>query len=176
VPAVGLVEGAPGVPTIDVRGTEGEIFNGLVVTMTETNGTPGGDYTAWIDWGDGTAATTGTVRRAGDEVGVGGQHTYAHQGSYPVHVTIEVDGVTLSRVNGSATVVPAAANSPAPPCPGDREGTPEDESGPTSLRPANGDCYDGGTLGAALCGLILPFWDILETEERKEPSARQGCR
>jgi ELWxxDGT repeat protein len=175
VPAAGLVAAAPGVSAITVRATEGKSFNGLVANAPDpAAGKPGARYTAWIDWGDGTAATTGTVRRAGDQVDVNGQHTYARRGSYPVQVTIEVDGVPQAKVTGTAAVVPGRATSPTT-LPGRDAADPmrPAEFGPTSLGPEGARLWNGGGLAAALCGLVLPFWGIVEPNTREERGSRK---
>ncbi len=53
-----------------------------------------GAITATIDWGDGTTsagAVTGTAATSSAVNGlysIGGDHTYAHPGTYPVSVTV----------------------------------------------------------------------------------------
>src|SRR5262249_41786252 len=50
------------------------------------------DFTATIDWGDGTAATSGSVTAGGGSYTVDGGHTYRHLGSFTIQVHIDDDG------------------------------------------------------------------------------------
>src|SRR5262249_59036001 len=83
--------------------------------------TPAGDFAATINWGDGSAATAGTVVSDG---GVNYHvsapaHTYVEEGGYTITVTVSHD--KLAPLSGTAAVsvaeqqisVPAAANLPA---------------------------------------------------------------
>jgi hypothetical protein len=87
----------------------------LVATFMDT-GTPGAasSYTATINWGDGSATTTGTITSQGTPDGtvysVFGNHTYYGVGTYPVSVTItnmtvDPDG----SVNGATAIASSQA-------------------------------------------------------------------
>lgn len=74
----------------------GQTYSGLVATFTDGNSsaTPG-DYTATIDWGDGSIPTVGAVTfslgaGAAGQTGfnVAGSHVYVQPGSELVHTTI----------------------------------------------------------------------------------------
>ncbi len=97
-----------------VSATEGAAFSGLVATFTDAGGSePEANYSATIDWGDGTAATTGTVRLAGDHFAVGGSHTYAEDGSFAIKVTIHEEGGANVTATVPATVADAALHAAA---------------------------------------------------------------
>lgn len=72
------------------------------------------NYTATIDWGDGTPPTVGSLSAvgtspAGTTVEVRGAHTYAARGTYPITVTIRSAGGAAAVASGSAIVaVPPA--------------------------------------------------------------------
>ena len=68
---------------------EGMPFSGTVATFTDANPkyVPS-DFTATIDWGDGTT-TDGTVGEQAGSFIVTGSHTYAEYGGYPLTVTIQ---------------------------------------------------------------------------------------
>jgi hypothetical protein len=108
---------ATGVP---VTATEGIAFNGTVATFTDpdTNATAS-EYSATIDWGDGSPTSAGTV--SGPTAGtftVTGSHTYADEGVYTTTVVI-TDSDTASNtktVTSTATVGDAALTS-GPPVP-----------------------------------------------------------
>jgi len=84
----------------------GSPFSGVVATFTDANtaNTPG-DFTATIDWGDGTT-TAGIVSGGAGSFTVSGSHTYASAGSYPVTVTLTDDapGTATAKVTSTANV------------------------------------------------------------------------
>jgi hypothetical protein len=74
-----------------VQAAEGKLYKGQLVTFKDTGtGTPAqeGDFTAKVDWGDGST-TLGTVVTDGSIFAVNGSHTYAEAGTFPVKVRIE---------------------------------------------------------------------------------------
>jgi hypothetical protein len=89
--------------------TEGQSFTGKVATFTDpnTSAVPT-DYTASIDWGDGTSA--GTVSGSGGSFTVSGTHTYVEEGTYKVTVTItDVDTPSNTTTATSTAKVADAA-------------------------------------------------------------------
>ena len=86
--------------------TAGQQFSGPVASFTDADpkGTAG-DYTATIDWGDGTPTSAGTVIASGSGFSVAGAHTYRTAGSYGTTVTITDVGGSSAAGHGSANVV-----------------------------------------------------------------------
>ncbi len=110
ISAVWNVVGAQAISTISVTGvpisvTEGATFNGNVASFTDSDGTgTASDYTATIDWGDGTTST-GTVSGAAGSYNVSGTHIYADEGSYTSTVSVnDTDGQSNSAT-GSVAVM-----------------------------------------------------------------------
>ncbi|GAA0724007.1 hypothetical protein GCM10009105_36430 [Dokdonella soli] len=68
---------------------EGAVFNGAVATFIDDDpaATPS-SFTASIDWGDGSAVTSGTIAVSSAAFTVLGQHTYADEGTFTATVTI----------------------------------------------------------------------------------------
>jgi hypothetical protein len=96
-----------------ITATAGTVLSGVkVATFTDANpGTVASEYTATIDWGDGTTPTAGTVQAAsGGGFQVVGTHTYAAAGTFTVKVTIN-DVNLAGPLNPSPAS--ATANSPA---------------------------------------------------------------
>src|ERR1700722_15671393 len=65
----------------NVSGSQGTPLNNVqVATFTDTykGHTDGSDFTALIDWGDGTGQTLGTISGSGGSFTVDGSHTYAN--------------------------------------------------------------------------------------------------
>jgi hypothetical protein len=100
---------APIAPTSAV---EGQSFSAAVGAFTDAN--PEAtveDFSATINWGDGTPATTGTVsQQAGGTFIVSGSHTYAEESPagtpYAITFTVQdVGGSTLAAAAGSAVAV-----------------------------------------------------------------------
>src|SRR5262249_46847642 len=66
-------------------------------------------FTATIDWGDGAAATAGTITQNGTTFTVLGSHTYAAEGTFAVRVTVTSSdghagtGTTTATVGGFVT-------------------------------------------------------------------------
>ncbi|HEX9099755.1 MAG TPA: Ig-like domain-containing protein [Candidatus Dormibacteraeota bacterium] len=92
--------------------TEGLPFSGKVATFTDpdTNAT-NAEYSATIDWGDGSAPSAGTISGPiGGSFTVSGTHTYADEGTYPVLVTItDVDRASNFATANSTAIVGDAA-------------------------------------------------------------------
>jgi hypothetical protein len=88
--------------------TETKPFTAQVATFKDSSNLPASDFTATIDWGDGTSPTTASVQSVGvgDYVVTGG-HTYAVGGSYTMTVTVKDTttqdvGAGIAQVNVSA--------------------------------------------------------------------------
>jgi hypothetical protein len=91
---------------VPISAFRGQPFTATVATFTDGNpNAPLSDFTAMINWGDGTPTTTVTVSiNPSGGFMVTGTHTYARKGPYTFTVTIfDVDGSTLT-LNGKATV------------------------------------------------------------------------
>jgi hypothetical protein len=68
-------------------------FGGTVANFTDANTTSTtADFTATIDWGDGTPATAGAVSGEGGSYSVSGSHTYEGTGFFTIKVHIVDDG------------------------------------------------------------------------------------
>jgi hypothetical protein len=68
---------------------EGTVLSSTVASFTDSNLLDvAGGFTATINWGDGTPATTGAVNGSMGNFTVTGTHTYADEGSDPLSVTI----------------------------------------------------------------------------------------
>src|SRR4029077_15073404 len=91
---------------LTIEATEGSAFSGVVARFTDSDLlSPAGDFTAMIEWGDGTSSP-GTLAGANGSFTVSGTHSYATAGKLPVHVTLRDDAGTATAVaSGSALVV-----------------------------------------------------------------------
>jgi hypothetical protein len=91
-----------------VTATEGtKLQNATVATFTNANvgnQEDFADYTATIDWGDGTPLDTGVITGTAGSYTVLGTHTYADAGTYTVHVTASDEYLATATVNSTATV------------------------------------------------------------------------
>jgi hypothetical protein len=82
---------------------QGMPFNGAVATFTDSDSTEtAASYSATIDWGDGTPATADSAITGPSPFTVFGVHTYAHEGSFTVTVTITED-TSLASISATST-------------------------------------------------------------------------
>jgi hypothetical protein len=99
-----------------INGTEGVGLNPATTTIatftdSDPNGTPT-DYTAVINWGDGSSSTTGTIIQTGTSpngstFSVNASHVYAEEGSYQTQVTITDVGGSKTVAVGNAVIADA---------------------------------------------------------------------
>jgi hypothetical protein len=96
-----------------VLGTEGASLTSIVATFTDANqGAPVSDFTAEINWGDGTSSAGTVTAEGGTPNGglfsVSGTHTYDEEGAYLISVTInDVGGSrTIARTQASIKDAP----------------------------------------------------------------------
>ncbi len=84
-----------------------------VATLTDDN--PDGsaaDFTALIDWGDGSELSDGVVSGSGGDYQVTGDHTYLDAGTYSVTVTAVDDDGNLASTASTATITGQISASP----------------------------------------------------------------
>ena len=96
---------APG-PNITASSTEGATFTGALATFTDATyaGNVPGDFTASIDWGDGSTGT-GSVSTAGDgNITVSGSHVYAEEGSPTATIVLADDAPGTATGTATATI------------------------------------------------------------------------
>ena len=98
---------------VAISAQEGVSFTGVVSNITDANlNLSPGDFTISINWGDGSAPTTGSVA-SGVQRGsfmVTGTHTYANSGSFATSISISNSDGESKTVAGSASVTDAALN------------------------------------------------------------------
>ena len=95
-----------------ISATEGTPISGQQVLVFQDANTAGtvSDFTASINWGDGTPPSTGTVTSlGGGEFSVTGSHTYATAVGSPFVVTTSVLDKGGSTVSGTTSAIVAAA-------------------------------------------------------------------
>jgi hypothetical protein len=92
---------------VDFTVNEGAVFNDAVATFTDDNPDAApSDFTATIDWGDGTSPTAGTIGSSSAAFVVIGTHTYGDEGSFTATVTISdvAPGTGTATATDTATV------------------------------------------------------------------------
>lgn len=106
-----------------LTGVESASVSGTVATFTDPDAAAqASDYSASIDWGDGSSAGTGTITKNQDgSFSVSGSHTYADEGSYTIKATITDTGdasntatVTDTANVSDASLAPGSISSPGP--------------------------------------------------------------
>jgi hypothetical protein len=101
-------------PSLTIDATEGTSTGSVEVgTFTDSNPTaPISDFTASINWGDGTSTDTGTISQPG---GVGttfvvtGSHTYFAAGTFTASVDVSGDGGTVTLLATVKVASPCAS-------------------------------------------------------------------
>ena len=98
---------------LTIHPTEGAAFNGAVADFTDANiRAASGDFTATIDWGDGSGTTSGTIVSDGNgDFQVDGTHTYSSFDTDSVGVTIDGAGGGPTSATGTADIADATLNS-----------------------------------------------------------------
>lgn len=95
-----------------IAAMEDATFSGAVATFVDTNrSAPASDYSATIDWGDGTRATTvsgGQMSVANGTYTVAASHVYAIAGTYNAVVTVSDVGSARATARDTVVVTPAA--------------------------------------------------------------------
>ncbi len=96
---------AAGTPVNAIAGAQ---FSGQVATFTDADpaGTPS-DYTATIDWGDGSTSAGTIIDVPSGGFAVDGSYTYANVGTYSTSITIKDVGGSTATATSSANVAPA---------------------------------------------------------------------
>ncbi len=93
-------------------GPAGGPFGGAVALFTDPGGAEAtAEYSASINWGDGSSSTAGTITLSGSMYTVNGTHTYVNPGNYNITTTINHDAI-ITVVTSPAT---AANLGPAQP-------------------------------------------------------------
>ncbi len=94
-----------------ISATEGASFSGTVATFTDPDtAATASEYSATINWGDGSPTSSGTISGGGGSFTVSGTHTYAEEGTYTTTIVV-TDTDTASNTataTGSAKVADAA--------------------------------------------------------------------
>src|SRR5262249_35074063 len=91
--------------SVNVTTFQGVPLNQVVATFTDAN--PLGvkaDFTATIDWGDGTSPTAGTIGVSGNSFTVTGSHAYGVAKSYTATVTINDVGGASATTSFTVTL------------------------------------------------------------------------
>ena len=105
ISSASVVEDGFAVTGVAVSGFElSALSNVAVATFTHAGGSePAGDFTATINWGDGTSST-GTVTLSGGIYTVSGSHTYTDENSFPVTVDIgDINTASTATATASTT-------------------------------------------------------------------------
>jgi hypothetical protein len=110
-----------------ISATAGVPWRGAVAAFVDSDdGATVGDYTARINWGDGSATVGGTIAPTSTPglFTVSGSHGYAQAGRYTVSVTVRDAGGSTSAPTNVATVAPSPLGPVGPVAPGSPPSSP----------------------------------------------------
>ncbi len=107
--------------------TVGTPFSGPVALFTGGTGESAEDYTATVDWGDGSEATPGTITTEDGVYVVNGEHTFAAAGEFTV--LVEVTDAAGESITIGSTITVAPGEDPTDP-PTDPTDPPTDPTDP----------------------------------------------
>ena len=100
---------------LTIAPTEGAAFSGTVATFSDPDTTETtSDFAATINWGDGSAASAGTISYAAGVYAVSGTYTYSEFGNYATTVQLTNTGnnsatlSTLAALNAAVGIEPYA--------------------------------------------------------------------
>ena len=96
---------------VTLNATQAVTLTGTVATFADTYaGAAASDFTATIDWGDGTSTAPGSVTGSNGTFTVSGSHAYASTGSDTIKVTLTDDspGTATATATSTANVVSAS--------------------------------------------------------------------
>jgi hypothetical protein len=97
-------------PVSAITATAGTAVNGMLASFTDSyTANTASDFTALVNWGDGTSSA-GVITAVGGVISVAGSHTYAAAGTDAFSVTLrDTHGTASSVANGTVTVAAAPA-------------------------------------------------------------------
>jgi hypothetical protein len=99
-----------GLSASGVTPTSPQAFSGTVARLTDSNNSTStaGDFTATIDWGDGSPSSSGTVTGGGGSYTVSGSHGYVSTGYFTVKVHVVDDGGSTADATSKVLVFATA--------------------------------------------------------------------
>jgi predicted pyridoxine 5'-phosphate oxidase superfamily flavin-nucleotide-binding protein len=109
VMSTAAVADAPLIPApVTIHPKEGVSFSGVVGNFRDANANgSASDFTASIDWGDGSTTSGSIAANGAGGFKVTGTHTYTEEGSYTVAVAVSDDGGSTTTVMSTAAVADA---------------------------------------------------------------------
>ena len=104
------VADAPITATCSTSAVSPQSFSGTVASLSDDNtGAPASDFTATINWGDGSSTSNGTVTGSGGSYTITGTHSYGSTGYYNITTTVTDDGGSHSVTSPCKVLIYAFA-------------------------------------------------------------------
>lgn len=94
-------------PVTPINSVEGSVFSGTVASFTDSPTDPISNYSAIVNWGDGTTSAGSVTSGVGGSFNVGANHTYAEDGIYDYAVTVNDSDGSSGTGFGTATIADA---------------------------------------------------------------------
>ncbi len=95
-------------PTTNITPVASTLYTGQLAAFADVSANTADDFTATIDWGDGTTSAGTVTRTPSGLFAVSGAHAYASLGSFPIAVTLSDDppGTATATAKLTADVSP----------------------------------------------------------------------
>jgi len=107
---VNVLDAALSASGATINATEGALLgNAVMATFTDANPNGvAGDFTATINWGDGTLSAAVVSTNGTGGFNVSGNHVYADEGTYNAQITVTDDGGSSVTANTTVSVADAS--------------------------------------------------------------------
>ncbi len=134
----------------------------MVATFTESDlGNTAADFTASINWGDGSAASAGTIEPTGaGSYDILGSHTYTATGTFTVNVTLTDNGSTGSTTV-AGTTINVTSTGPVNSIPNPIVSTTNVAAAPLTAQGATVTGVEGSALSTGTGVLVATFMDTV---------------
>lgn len=154
------------VTNLAIAPVEGQVFSGPIAVVGDPNGPhTAGEYSATIEWGDGSTSSA-TIIVSGSAISIVGTHTYIQPGPTVLGVSVSNSGEPASGSDETAIAVADAPLQPLFAAPTLFSGSGPSATGAAlgAFEAGIGGVDNGASAGEQASGLRRIDWDALELD------------